>query len=393
MRFVLWTLIFILLLVAGSYFITINLNPITVNFPFGTFISGPIGALVLVSLLLGVVAAYIWFSIDKILSFFKLSTRQSLINRLIELYKNTSFFRQALSLSELGLAQKIAKQLKSPHPDLDYFVEIEKIQALASVDEKLKKLEELRAKTPVSPYLILEIVACLLKQKNVSVAFNYLDNLNQLSPTVSSLKKGIEIAIELEDFEKAKNWLNHLHKLGIEEPELEQQVLETELYHRFSTGQDITSQAKQLLKKFPSSLLALELLAKHFAKTDPSLAAKYLRTRAEMANNYSFWRDLIEFLVQNNFIEQAIEVNKYASENLPDPHDRLVAQVDLARLLLSSGNLNEAMFQLNKVLDSQQSALVQISVEKLAKLYIALVNLKRGSTLDTLRTLDSILVG
>ena len=264
---------------------------------------------------------------------------------------------------------------------------------MSSVDERLKKLEELRAKTPASPYLILEIVSCLLKQKNVPIAYNYLSNLNQLSPTVSSLKKGIELATELEDFEKAKSWLAHLYKLGVQEPELEQKLLEKELQNLFSAGKDITSQAKQLLKKFPSSLVALELLAKHFAKTDTSLAAKYLRTRAEMANNYSYWRDLIDLLVQNNLIEQAIEISKYAAENLSDPQDRVVAQVDLARLLMSSGNLNEAMFYLNKVLDSEHATLVQISVEKLAKLYVALVNLKRGSTLDTLRTLDSILVG
>jgi predicted Zn-dependent protease len=112
-----------------------------------------------------------------------------------------------------------------------------------------------------------------------------------------------------------------------------------------------------------------------------------------MADSYSAWRDLIEILTENGQTTQALEASKYAAENLKDPKERLVAQLDYARLLLSSGDLSEALYQLNKILAIEQTTLVQISVDKLAKLYVALVNLKKGATIETLRTLDSILVG
>ncbi|MCS6961330.1 MAG: hypothetical protein NZT61_02350 [Deltaproteobacteria bacterium] len=391
MRLLIFSIGLLLFLVLSGFFIFHNLNIVEVKFWKDFQISAPIGVVVLGACAIGVGFTVLWYLWGSFVSYLKLKSKDTVISQLIELYQNTVILNQAFTLGEKRLAQDQAQKLKSPVKELEFFVELEKTKIVTDPAERVKVLESLRSKFPTNPYLAYELVVSFLRLGQEQLAFDHIKSFNQMVSTAMSLRLGVELALKLVKLEEASQWLTELKKIGYADHALQQKYLELKVEQSYLEGKDWYSETKRLLKDYPYSLVGLEYMAKYYQPTNPVLCAKYYRQRAEVGKSLQFWRDLIEFLKTVGKIEDAVKTAKEAMEKSISVQDRSLAKLDLVRLLISINNWAEAEEVLNSFSEEELSATANVPVDRLCKFYSAFIKMKRGSAVESLRVLDSIL--
>ncbi|MCS6893086.1 MAG: lipopolysaccharide assembly protein LapA domain-containing protein [Deltaproteobacteria bacterium] len=390
MRFLIFIVLLLIFLSIFGYFIFNNLVVVDVKFWGKHSVSAPLGVVILAAALIGVILGFSWHLWSSLVSFFNLKSKDHLINQLIESYKTTAIMNQALVLGENELAKEIVRKLKAPIPELDFYVEIERAKTVLDLSDRVKVFEQLRAKFPTNPYLICELASALVKLGQHQIAFDNLKSLNSIVPTALSLKFGAELALDLNKLDDCQEWLLRLKELGFTDHKLSQASMEKKLVQLYFDNKDWFTEAKKLLKEYPLSLVGLEYLARYYKDSNPVLAAKYLRQRAEIGKELIYWRDLTDFLLEQNKTEEAIKTAIDYVEKVPE-EEKALAKLDLAKLYINLNRWNDAFDILTSFSEEELSCTAKVPVEKLSKFYMALINLKRGSTLESLRVLDSVL--
>ncbi len=393
MRLVILTAIGLALLSIVAVFVINNLTIVNVKFWSDYSISAPLGVVTLASLGFGFFIGFIWYTWILMLRYLQLKTKEYQISQLVDLYKNTVILNQVITLGEEELAREISEKLKSPVPELDFSVEIEKVKTIIDPNQKLKVLESLRGKFPTNPYLICELAQTLIQLGQENLAMDHLKSINQTVPTLLSLKFGAELALKLGRLEEAKEWVFELKRLGVKDHKLFQALMEAQVEHLYLEGKDWYAENKQLVKEYPLSLVGMEYMARYYKDSNPNLALKYYRQRAEVGESAVYWRDLWEFLVQLGRVEEAIKVAEESLTKQLSSEDKAVVKLDLVRLLLNLNRWNDATKVLDSFTDDELNSIAKISVDRLRKFYLALLNLKKGSTIESLRVLNTVLVG
>lgn len=392
MRLLIFSISLLILVAIFGFFIFNNLEVVKVTIWEDINITAPAGVIVLGSILVGVFLSSLWYVWGTLSSYVKIKLKENTLQQVIDLYRNSIILDQAYLLGETKICEELAKNLKSPVPELDFLVELQKAKIIVDPSDKLKALEALRSQFPSNPYLAYELTVTYLRMGDENAAFEHLKSFNQLVPTAVSLKLGCEIAIKLGQLDIAQDWLRELKALGFTDHQLKQKLLESRVKQLYLEGKDYLAETKQLLKEYPLSLVGHLYMAYYHKPINPSLAAKHLSQRAEIGKDYSYWRDVIDFWRSVGEIEAAIKcamefIGKSSSEN-----QRAVAKLDLARLYIHSNRWRDAENTLESLTEEERLSTAVISVDKLSRFYEALIKLKTGSTVDSMRALDTVLV-
>ncbi len=380
-------LVSVLVIVGIALYLVIqNRETMTVHLGGSTSYSGNAGVILIATFVVGFLVATLIASMYGIRGYFR-ERRLKIRDRDRELfYEGVMLARAAQASKEFARARELWSRIINKDPtNIIARVELSKVlENAGEVREALRAVDEARTAVPNSIEVLFRAAELNLALNNKTAALDNLALILYNHPNRHAALLARDLSEELNRIEDALEYQKQFEAVGpIDEVEREQVLARLRLKQTVRDGTNgVRENISAFLKRHPDFPPALELLADEEVKQGNSGAAAELLARAARnSGTTAFWQKLTRLWLSEKNPQKALASAKAALQEAKGS-SRLVAELEIVRLLLNVDLIEEAETILNGFKSSAKNEAVTPSDDLLRQwaLLKSLAHLKRGET-------------